>query len=157
MFSAFLIPLYSVLSIDITPHKRVHRFLDISHPVIIIIFTDITPCKQQKTNKIPKDKVEYAVLNKSVKKKRRKKRKELLQETLAVRKGPRQINKHRNKQIIMSMRKDSGVTTSDREEILKNMRRFLQITLYPNSAHTGKHNEIKPRHIRNTRVYRRGS
>ena len=35
-------------------------------------------------------------------------KKELIQETLEARKGPRQINKHRNKQIIMSMRKESG-------------------------------------------------
>ena len=36
-----------------------------------------------------------------------------------ARKGPRQINKHRNKQMVMSMRKESGEITSDREEILK--------------------------------------
>ena len=40
-------------------------------------------------------------------------RKELIQETLEARKGPRQIDKHRNKQIIMSMRKKSGEITSD--------------------------------------------
>ena len=34
----------------------------------------------------------------------RRKRKKMIQETLAVRKSPRQINKHRNKQITMSMR-----------------------------------------------------
>ena len=72
------------------------------------------------------------------------KRKELIQETEA-RRGPRLINKHKNKQIIMNVRNESGEITSDREEILlkKNMRRFLQITLYQNSAHTGKYNEIK--------------
>ena len=67
--------------------------------------------KTNKTNKTLKDKVEYAELNKLVKKKRRtrarRKRKELILETLEARKGPRQINKHRNKQMIMSMRKES--------------------------------------------------
>ena len=56
-----------------------------------------------------------------VKKKRRtrarRKRKELIQETLEAGKGPRQINKHINKQIIVSTRKESGEITSDREEI----------------------------------------
>ena len=78
---------------------------------------------RQKTNKTLKDKVENAELNKLVKKKRRtraqRKRKELILETLEARKGPRQINKHRNKQMIMSMRIESGEITADREEILK--------------------------------------
>ena len=56
---------------------------------------------RQKTNKTQKDKVEYAELNKLVKKKHRtrarRKRKELILETLETRKGPRQTNKHRNK------------------------------------------------------------
>ena len=65
----------------------------------------------------------------------RRTRKELILETLKARKGPKQINEYRNKQIIMSLRKESGQFTSDREEILKNMRGFLQITLYPSSAH----------------------
>ena len=102
---------------------------------------------RQKTNKTLKDKVEYAELNKLVKKKRRtrarRKRKELILETLEARKGPRQINKHRNKQMIMSMRKESGEITTNRRNT-KNMRKFLQVTLYPNSAHTRKYNEIKP-------------
>ena len=59
-----------------------------------------------------KDKVGYAELNKLVKKKRRtrarRKRKELIQETLEARKGPGQINNHRNKQMIMSTKKESG-------------------------------------------------
>ena len=81
---------------------------------------------RQKTNKTLKDKVEYAELNKLVKKKKkprrtraRRKRKELILETLEARTGPRQINKHRNKQMIMSMRKESGEITTNREEILK--------------------------------------
>ena len=80
---------------------------------------------RQKTNRALKDKVEYAEVNKLVKKKRRtrararRKRKELILETLEARKGPRQINKHRNKQMIMSMRKESGEITTNREEILK--------------------------------------
>ena len=44
----------------------------------------------------------------------RRKRKELILGTLEVRKGPRQINKDRNKQMIMSIRKESGEITSDR-------------------------------------------
>ena len=52
---------------------------------------------RQKTNKTLKDKVEYAEHNKLVKKKRRtrarRKRKELILETLEARKDPRQINK----------------------------------------------------------------
>ena len=46
--------------------------------------------------------------------------------------------------MIMSMRKESGEITTNREEILKNMRKLLQVTLYPDSAHTRKYNEIKP-------------
>ena len=87
---------------------------------------------RQKTNKTLKDKVEYAELNKSVKKKRRtrawRKRKELILETLEARKGPRQINKHRNKQMIMSMRKESGEITTNREEILKYFLRTKPLT-----------------------------
>ena len=55
----------------------------------------------------------------------RRKRKELILETLEARKGPRQINEHRNKQMIMRMRKDSGEITSDREEIRK---KYAQIS-----------------------------
>ena len=88
---------------------------------------------RQKTNKTLKDKVEYAELNKLVKKKRRtraqRKRKELIMETLEARKGPRQINKHRNKQMIMSLRKESGEITSDREEILKICANFCMPTV----------------------------
>ena len=49
----------------------------------------------------------------------RRKRKELKLETLEARKGPRQIYKHRNKQMIISMRKESGEITTNTEEILK--------------------------------------
>ena len=49
----------------------------------------------------------------------RRKRKELILETLEARKGPRQINKHRNKQMTMGTGKESGEITADREEILK--------------------------------------
>ena len=85
---------------------------------------------RQKTNKTLKDKVEYAELNKLVKKKRRtrarRKRKELILETLEARKGPRQINKHRNKQMIMSMKKEYGEITADREETLKTCAHFYK-------------------------------
>ena len=78
---------------------------------------------RQKANKTLKGKAEYAGHNKLVKKKRRTraqgKRKELIQETLEARKGPRQINKHRNKQITICMRKVSEEIKSDTEEILK--------------------------------------
>ena len=40
-------------------------------------------------------------------------------ETLEARKGARLINKQRNKQMIMSMRKESGEITSNRDEVLK--------------------------------------
>ena len=63
------------------------------------------------------------------------KRKELIQEILEARKGPRQINKHRNKQMIMVMRKESGEIASDREEILKNMCRFYK-ALYTQTVPT---------------------
>ena len=93
----------------------------------------------QKTNKTLKDKVEYVELNKLVKKKRRtrawRKRKELILETLEARKGPRQINKHRNKQMIMSMRKESGEITTNREEILKICANFYK-SLYTQTVPT---------------------
>ena len=94
---------------------------------------------RQKTNKTLKDKVEYAELNKLVKKKprtrARRKRKELILETLEARKGPRQINKHRNKQMIMSMRKESGEITTNREEILKICANFYK-SLYTQTVPT---------------------
>ena len=94
---------------------------------------------RQKTNKTLKDKVEYAELNKLVKKKRRtrarRKRKELILETLEARKGPRQINKHRNKQMIMSMRKESGEITTNREKILKICANFYKL-LYTQTVPT---------------------
>ena len=96
---------------------------------------------RQKTNKTLKDKVgvEYAELNKLVKKKRRtrarRKRKELILETLEARKGPRRINKHRNKQMIMSMRKESGEITTNREETLKICANFYK-SLYTQTVPT---------------------
>ena len=100
---------------------------------------------QQKKNKRKplKDKVEYAELNKLVKKKRRtgarRKRKELILETLETRKGPRQINKHRNKQIITSMRKESGEMTSDREETLK----YVQISTSHSTSKQCPHQKVQ--------------
>ena len=100
---------------------------------------------RQKTNRTLKDKVEYAKLNKLVKKKRRtrawRKRKELILETLEARNGQRQINKHRNKQMITSMRKESGEITSDREEILKICTNFCK-SLYTQTVPTPE-NTIK--------------
>ena len=93
---------------------------------------------RQKTNKTLKDKVEYAELNKLVKKKRRtraRRKRKLILETLEARKGPRQINKHRNKQLIMSMRKESGEITTDREEILKICANFYK-SLYTQTVPT---------------------
>ena len=96
---------------------------------------------RQKTNKTPKDKIEYVELNKLVKKKRRtrarRKTKELILETLEARKGPRQIYKHRNKQMIMSMRKESGEITADREEILKICANFYK-SLYTQTVRTSE-------------------
>ena len=116
---------------------------------------------RQKANKTLKDKVEYAEPNNLVKKKRRtrarRKRKELIQETLEARKGPRQINKHRNKRILMSIRKESGEIASDREEILKIWADFymsLNTQTVPTPEST---TNINSRHRRSTRVYRRGS
>ena len=95
--------------------------------------------KTPKTNKTLKNKVEYAELNKLVKKERRtrarRKRKELILETLEARKGSRQINKHRNKQMIISMRKESGEITSDRKEILKICAKFYK-SLYTQTVPT---------------------
>ena len=94
---------------------------------------------RQNTNKTLKEKVEYAELNKLVKKKRStrapRKRKGLILETLEARKGPRQINKYRNKQLIMSMRKESGEITPDREEILKLCANFYK-SLYTQTVPT---------------------
>ena len=56
---------------------------------------------RQSGNKTLKEKAECAELNTIVKKKcrtrARRKRKDLIQETLEAQKGPRQVNKHRNK------------------------------------------------------------
>ena len=54
------------------------------------------------------------------------KRNELIQATLEARKGSRHINKNSNEQIILSMRKESGEITSDREEILRTCRDFYK-------------------------------
>ena len=95
--------------------------------------------KELRPKKILKDKLEYAKPNKLVKEKRRtrarRKRKELLLEILEARKGPRQINKHRNKQMITRMRKESGEITSDREEILKICANFYK-SLYTQTVPT---------------------
>ena len=72
---------------------------------------------------------------KEMQNKRTGKRKELIQETLEARKGPRQISKHRNKQMVMSMRKESGEITSDREEILKIYANFYK-SLYTQTVPT---------------------
>ena len=97
---------------------------------------------RQKTNKTLKDKVEYAELNKLVKKKRRtrarRKRKELILETLEARKGPRQINKHRNKTDDNEHEERIWRNHTKQRRNTKNMCKFLQVTLYPNSAHTRK-------------------
>ena len=67
--------------------------------------------------------------------KARRKRKELILETLEARKGPRQINKHRNRQMIMSTGKESEVITADREEILKICANFCK-SLYTQTVPT---------------------
>ena len=63
------------------------------------------------------------------------KRKELILETLEARKGPRQINKYRSKQMIMSMRRESGEITSDREELQKICANFYK-SLYTQTVPT---------------------
>ena len=94
---------------------------------------------RQKANKTLKDKGDYAELNRLVKKKRRtrarRKRQELIQETLETRKGPRQINKHRHKQTIMSMRKESEEITSDIEEIRKMYADFYKAFIHKQCPH----------------------
>ena len=67
--------------------------------------------------------------NKSTEEKKR------ILETLEARKGPRQINKHRNKQMRMSMRKESGEITTNREEILKICANFYK-SLYTQTVPT---------------------
>ena len=110
---------------------------------------------RQKANKTLKDKANSTNYRKKKRRRRaRRKRKELMQGTLKGRKGPRQIHNDRNIQIIMSMRKESGGITSDREDVLTICTDF---SLYPNSVHTGRYNEINSRHRRNTRVLRRRS
>ena len=105
---------------------------------------------RQKTNRTLKDKVEYAEVNKLAKKKRRtrarRKRKELILETLEARKGPRQINKHRKKKQTNDNEHEERIWRNHNKQRrnTKTMRKFLQVTLYPNSAHTRKYNEIKP-------------
>ena len=74
-------------------------------------------------------------MNKKRRTRAQRKRKELILETLEARKGPRQINKHRNKQMIMSMRKESGEITADREEILKVCANFYK-SLYTQTVPT---------------------
>ena len=71
-------------------------------------------------------------------------------------KGPRQINKHRNKQMIMSMRKESGEITFDREEILKICANFCK-SLYTQTVPTPESTMKSSPDRRNTRVYRRSS
>ena len=60
------------------------------------------------------------------------KRKEL---SLEARKGLIHINKHRNEQLIMSMRKESEEITSDREETLRICTDFYK-SLYSQTVHT---------------------
>ena len=105
-----------------------------------------------------KDMVEYAELNKLVKKKcwaRAKCRGKELTQEIEARKGQKHINgQRRNKQKIMNTRKESGEITSDR-----NLWEHTQISI--NSFMTKQcprrkvQCEIKSRHRRNSRVYRR--
>ena len=101
-------------------------------------------------NKTLKDKVEYAELNELVKKKgrtrARRKITELILETLEARQDPRPINKHRNKQMTMSMRKESGEITSDREEILiicANFYKSLYTQTVPTPENTKKYPSLQ--------------
>ena len=110
---------------------------------------------QQSGKKTLKEKVECAKLKKIVKKCRtraRRKGKELIQETLEAQKGPRQVNKHRNKQMIISMMKESREITSDREGILKTMHRFSANHSVPKQCPHWKVQGNQIRHRRNILV-----
>ena len=56
----------------------------------------------------------------------RRKRKEFIRETIEARKGPREINKHRNKQVMMSTRKESADINSGRKDILRMFTEFCK-------------------------------
>ena len=76
----------------------------------------------KKENKTREEKVEYSELNKTVKKlkreKNRRKRKEMIKNTLERGKGPKEIRKMGCCKKITGMIKENGETTNDREEIL---------------------------------------
>lgn len=76
-----------------------------------------------KERKTAKEKIEYAELNKTLKKLRRKRarerRKQMIMKVIEQGKGPKEINKNTKKKKITTMYKEDGEETNNREEILK--------------------------------------
>ena len=71
------------------------------------------------------------------KSKEEKKGKKLIQETFEARNDPRQVEKHKIKQIMRNMRKETGEITSDREGILRMCTDFYK-SLYSRTVPTSE-------------------
>ena len=97
---------------------------------------------RKRDNKSTTEKIEYAELNKTVKKKRRtrarRKRKEFITKILEMKRGPRETRKDGCKKKMSSMKDKNGERITDREEILNICKTYYE-ELYDKSVQDPYH------------------
>ena len=97
---------------------------------------------RKRDNKSTTEKIEYAELNKTVKKKRRtrarRKRKEFITKMLEMKRGPKETRKDGCKKKISIMKDKNGERITDREEILKICKKYYE-ELYDKSVQDPDH------------------
>ena len=97
---------------------------------------------RKRDNKSTTEKIEYAELNKTVKKKRRtrarRKRKESITKILEMKRGPKETRKDGCKKKIFSMKDKSGERITDREEIFNICKTYYE-ELYDKSVQYPDH------------------
>ena len=97
---------------------------------------------RKRDNKSTTEKIEYAELNKTVKKKRRtrarRKRKEFITKILEMKRGPKETRKDGCKKKISSMKDKNGERITDREEILNICKKYYE-ELYDKSVQDPDH------------------
>ena len=97
---------------------------------------------RKRDNKSTIEKIEYAELNKTVKKKRRtrarRKRKEFITKILEMKRGPKETRKDGCKKKISSMKGKNGERITDRGEILNICKKYYE-ELYDKSVQDPDH------------------
>ena len=97
---------------------------------------------RKRDNKSTTEKIEYAELNKTIKKKRRtrarRKRKEFITKILEMKRGPKETRKDGCKKKISSMKDKNGERITDREEILNICKKYYE-ELYDKSVQDPDH------------------